>query len=41
MVFCGQKMNNDEIVRLWDEGVLSEEVMEEWKTEHMRTPCAQ
>ena len=31
----------DEIDRLWDEGILSEEVMEEWKTEHMRTPYAQ
>ena len=31
----------DEIDRLWEEGVLSEEVMEEWKTEHMRTPYAQ
>ena len=31
----------DDIDRLWDEGILSEEVMEEWKTEHMRTPYAQ
>ena len=30
----------DDIDRLWDEGILSEEVMEEWKTEHMRTPYA-
>lgn len=26
------------IDRLWDEGVLNEGVMEQWKTEHMRTP---
>ena len=31
----------DDIDRLWDEGILSEEAMEEWKTEHMRTPYAQ
>ena len=23
---------------LWDEGVLNDGVMEEWKSEHMRTP---
>ncbi len=27
--------------RLWDEGVLNEGVMEEWKNEHMRTPYKQ
>lgn len=32
------KRAEDEIDRLWDEGTLNEEVMEAWKTEHMRTP---
>ena len=27
--------------RLWDEGVLNEGVLEEWKHEHMRTPYKQ
>lgn len=27
--------------RLWDEGVLNDSVMEEWKSEHMRTPYKQ
>lgn len=31
----------DEIDKLWDEGVLNNEVMEQWKTEHMRTPYRQ
>lgn len=31
----------DEIDKLWDEGVLNDEVMEQWKTEHMRTPYRQ
>lgn len=26
------------IDQLWNEGVLNEGVMEQWKTEHMRTP---
>ena len=26
------------IDQLWDQGVLNDGVMEEWKTEHMRTP---
>ncbi len=30
-----------EIDRLWDEGVLNGDVMEQWKTEHMRTPYRQ
>ena len=29
------------IDQLWDQGVLNDGVMEEWKTEHMRTPYAQ
>ena len=29
------------IDRLWDEGVLNDKVMEEWKSEHMRTPYKQ
>jgi len=24
--------------RLWDEGVINEQVVEDWKHEHMRTP---
>ena len=31
----------EEIDKLWDEGVLNGEVMEQWKTEHMRTPYRQ
>ena len=31
----------DALDRLWDEGVLSDNVMEEWKSEHMRTPYKQ
>ena len=31
----------DEIDKLWDVGVLNDEVMEQWKTEHMRTPYRQ
>ena len=27
----------DAIDRLWDEGILNDGVMEEWKKEHMRT----
>ena len=27
-----------EIDRLWEEGVLNEQVIESWKHEHMRTP---
>ena len=27
--------------RLWEEGVLNDSVMEEWKNEHMRTPYKQ
>ena len=32
------KRAEDAIDRLWDEGVLNDNVMEEWKSEHMRTP---
>ncbi|MBQ6769225.1 MAG: hypothetical protein IJP46_11280 [Prevotella sp.] len=31
----------DALDQLWDEGVLNEEVIEEWKNEHMRTPYKQ
>ena len=27
-----------EMERLWEEGVINEEVIEGWKNEHMRTP---
>ena len=32
------KRAEEAIDRLWDEGVLNDEVIEGWKTEHMRTP---
>ena len=32
------KRAEDAIDRLWDEGVLNDNVMEKWKSEHMRTP---
>ena len=35
------KRAEDALDRLWDEGVLNEAVMEEWKNEHMRTPYKQ
>ena len=35
------KRAEDAIDRLWDEGVLKDNVMEEWKSEHMRTPYKQ
>ena len=35
------KQAEDAIDRLWDEGVLNDGVMEEWKNEHMRTPYKQ
>ena len=35
------KRAEDAIDRLWDDGVLSDKVMEEWKSEHMRTPYKQ
>ena len=35
------KRAEDAIDRLWDEGVLNDNVIEEWKSEHMRTPYKQ
>jgi len=35
------KRAEDALDRLWDEGVLNDNVMEEWKSEHMRTPYKQ
>ena len=35
------KRAEDAIDRLWDDGVLNDSVMEEWKAEHMRTPYKQ
>ena len=35
------KRAEDAIDHLWDEGVLNDSVMEEWKSEHMRTPYKQ
>ena len=35
------KQAEDAIDRLWDDGVLNDGVMEEWKKEHMRTPYKQ
>ena len=35
------KRAEDALDRLWDDGVLNEGVMEEWKNEHMRTPYRQ
>ena len=35
------KRAEDALDRLWDEGVFSDNVMEEWKSEHMRTPYKQ
>ena len=35
------KRAEDALDRLWDEGVLNESVIEEWKHEHMRTPYKQ
>jgi hypothetical protein len=32
------KQAEDAIDRLWDEGVLNDDVVEGWKNEHMRTP---
>ena len=32
------KRAEDALDRLWDEGVLNEGVIEEWKNEHMPTP---
>ena len=35
------KRAEDALERLWDEGVINEGVIEEWKHEHMRTPYKQ
>lgn len=35
------KRAEDAIDRLWDEGILNDSVMEEWKSEHMRIPYKQ
>lgn len=35
------KRAEDALDRLWDEGVINEGVIEEWKHEHMRTPFKQ
>ncbi len=35
------KQAEDAIDCLWDEGLLNEDVIEEWKNEHMRTPYKQ
>jgi len=35
------KQAEDAIDRLWDEGILNEDVIEGWKNEHMRTPYNQ
>ena len=35
------KRAEDAIDRFWDDGKLNDEVIEEWKTEHMRTPYKQ
>lgn len=32
------KLADKEMDRLWDEGILNEEVIESWRHEHMRTP---
>ena len=31
----------DELDKLWDEGKINDQVIEEWKYEHMRTPRIQ
>lgn len=35
------KKAEDEIDKLWDEGVINNNVIESWKNEHMRTPYRQ
>lgn len=35
------KRAEDEIDRLWDEGIINNNVIESWKNEHMRTPYRQ
>jgi len=35
------KRAEESIDHLWDEGILNNNVIEEWKSEHMRTPYKQ
>ena len=35
------KRAEDAIDKLWDDGVINDGVIEEWKNEHMRTPYLQ
>jgi len=35
------KQAEDAIDRLWDEGKINDEIIDEWKNEHMRTPYKQ
>lgn len=35
------KKAEDEIDKLWDDGVINDNVIESWKNEHMRTPYRQ
>ncbi len=37
-VFFFAKLADREMNRLWDEGIINEEVIEGWAHEHMRTP---
>lgn len=32
------KLADKEMERLWDEGIINEDVIEQWGHEHMRTP---
>lgn len=35
------KKAENEIDKLWDEGIINDKVIEGWKVEHMRTPYRQ
>ena len=35
------KQAEDAIDRLWDEGKINDDIIDEWKNEHMRTPYKQ
>ena len=35
------KRAEDALDRLWDEGKINDDVIDEWKNEHMRTPYKQ
>ena len=39
--FTLAKQAEDAIDRLWDEGKINDDVIDEWKNEHMRTPYKQ